>query len=137
MNYLLDTNVISDLRRPDRASIQFRDWTRKRHAEDMCISVVSVLEIEEGIRLKERQDKGQGLLLREWFERNILTQFEERILPVDIAIARRCAGLHVPNQLSYRDAFIAATALVHDLILVTRNVKDFHTSGAKVINPWD
>ena len=84
----------------------------------------------------ERRDKKQGAILRKWLNKNVLPAFSERVLPVDLAVARRCAGLHVPNPKSERDALIAATAIEHQMTIVTRNVSDFKHSGVKVFDPW-
>lgn len=74
--------------------------------------------------------------MRKWLNQNVLPTFSERVLPVDLAVARRCAGLHVPNPKSERDAMIAATAIEHQMTIVTRNVSDFRHSGVKVFDPW-
>ena len=98
---------------------------------------MSVYEIEVGIRRIERRDPAQGEILRTWFSRRILPSFRARILPIDEAIAMQCAQLHVPDPRPERDSFIAATALVHRLTLVTRNVRDFVDTGVKFFNPWE
>jgi predicted nucleic acid-binding protein len=84
----------------------------------------------------ERKDKGQGLRLREWFERKVLYKFHDRILPIDVEAARLCAQMHVPNRVSDRDALIAATALSRGFSVVTRNVKDFRATGVSLVDPW-
>lgn len=134
--HLLDTNVISIFRRPDKAPRQILDWAASVDAEDFYLSVITILEIEQGILLKARTDKAQADLYRDWLTNDILVRYEERILPVDLAIARRCARLHVPDPKSERDALIAATALVHGMTVVTRNEADFKATGVPLINPW-
>lgn len=134
--YLLDTNVISELRRPDRAAPAVLAWTRAVLPEQMFICSVTVFELELGVRQKERRDAAQGAMLRRWLEERVLPQFEGRTLGIDAAVARRCAALHSPNPAPERDAWIAATALVHRMIVVSRNTRDFSACGAQVINPW-
>lgn len=136
--YLLDTNVISELRKAnsDKADARVRQWASGVAAPQIYLSVISVLELETGVLRIERRDPVQGALLRTWLEGQVLKNLVERILPVDLPVARRCAQLHVPDPVSDRDALIAATALVHGLILVTRNVADFKATGAALLNPW-
>lgn len=134
--FLLDTNVVSELRRPERADTNVRAWASNTPAELYAISVVTVLELERGILLVERRDTAQGAVLRRWLERDILTPFATRILPIDVAIVRQCAALHVPDPRPERDALIAATALAHGLTIVTRNIGDFEPMGVALLNPW-
>ncbi|MBR0845939.1 MULTISPECIES: type II toxin-antitoxin system VapC family toxin [Bradyrhizobium] len=134
--FLLDTNVISELRRPDKAHRNVVAWANAIPAANFFISAISILEIELGARLIERKDAAQGALLRNWIDNHILARFEGRILAIDTAVARRCAQLHVPNPRAERDALIAATALVHGLTIVTRNVGDFEPTGVPLLNPW-
>jgi hypothetical protein len=134
--YLLDTNVVSELRKGARADASVRAWAAAVPAATFFLSVVTLLEIERGILLMERRDAEQAKQLRRWLEGQILPDFGDRILPVDAAVARRCAALHVPDPLPAGDALIAATALVHALTVVTRNVGDFERTGAAVLNPW-
>lgn len=134
---LLDTNVISALRHRNRAQSNVWYWASQFRFDDFYLSSMTVLEIEKGILLIERRDDVQGGILRRWLEGDILKNFSWRILPVDAAVARRSASLHVPNPRPERDALIAATALVHNLTLVTRNTKDFAETGVKLFNPWE
>lgn len=134
--FLLDTNVISELRRPDKVDRNVVAWANAAPVANFFISVISILEIELGARLIERRDAEQGALLRAWVDGQVLTRFEGRILTIDTAVAQRCAQLHVPNPRAERDALIAATALVHGLTVVTRNVGDFEPTGVPLLNPW-
>lgn len=134
--FLLDTNVVSELRRPERADPNVRVWASSTPAELYAISVVTVLELERGVLHVERRDAMQAAVLRRWLEHEILTPLADRILPIDTAIARRCANLHVPDPRPERDALIAATALTLGLTVVTRNVGDFEPMGVALLNPW-
>ena len=136
MTFLLDTNVVSDLRRPGRADAKLAAWAASAPASSTFLSVVTILEIELGARAVARRDAAQGRVLRRWIDEQILPRFEGRILPVDVAVVLRCAALHVPDPRPERDALIAATALVHGLTVVTRNVADFAPTKARVLNPW-
>jgi hypothetical protein len=93
--------------------------------------------LELGILLIERKDAHQGALLRSWLEQHVLPEFSGRTLPIDTAVAQRCARLHVPDKRGERDALIAATALVHGMTVVTRNVADFLPTGVSLVNPWE
>lgn len=136
--WVLDTNVVSELRkvRSGKADTRVAAWSEEVDAATLYLSAITVLELETGILLVERRDTAQGALLRIWLERHVLPAFEGRILPVDTAVARRCARLHVPDRHGERDALIAATALVHGMTVVTRNVQDFAPLGVEVVNPW-
>jgi predicted nucleic acid-binding protein len=135
--FLLDTNVVSELRRPRRTNANVAKWADSVSPSDLFLSSISILELETGALLLARRDGGQGGLIRQWIEERVLTAFAERILAVDTVVARRCALLHVPDPKPYRDALIAATALVHRLIVVTRNQADFEPMGVAVLNPWE
>ena len=135
--FLLDTNVVSELRRPHRTDPKVAAWADSVPPSDMFLSTITLLELETGALLLGRRDHGQGSLIRQWIEDRVLTAFAERILTVDTAVARRCAHLHVPNPKPYRDSLIAATALVHHLIVVTRNRADFEPMAVTVLNPWE
>lgn len=137
MTYLLDTNVVSELRKAaPRANPRVRTWAQAHPTSALWLSVVSVMEVEIGVGRTERRDARQGKVLRRWFERNLLPAFEDRLLPVDVAVARRAATLHVPDPRAERDVLIAATALVHGMTVVTRNVSDFAALDVDVIDPW-
>jgi predicted nucleic acid-binding protein len=135
--YILDTNVVSELRKAKKAHQNVRKWAQPLPAAGLYISVISELELEIGILLIERRDKEQGAILRAWMDRHVLPTFSGRILAIDTAVAQRCATLHVPDPRSDRDALIAATALEHGLTVATRNVADFEHMGVGVLNPWE
>lgn len=136
--FLLDTDVISELRKAKsgRASRNVVKWARSVSATALYLSAISILELETGVLLIERRDAAQGATLREWLDGQVLPSFAGRIIAIDTAIARCCASLHVPNRRADRDAFIAATALLHGMTVVTRNVADFAPTGVKTIDPW-
>ncbi|HAS50498.1 MAG TPA: VapC toxin family PIN domain ribonuclease [Gammaproteobacteria bacterium] len=136
--YLLDTNVVSELRKANsgKADTQVIRWASSVVTPQLYLSAISVLELEIGILRIERRDPTQGAVLRAWLEGQVLIAFAERILPVDLPVARRCAQLHIPDPAAEREALIAATALTHGLILVTRNIADFKATGAALLNPW-
>lgn len=137
MSYLLDTNVVSELRKPaPRADQAVRSWAGAREPSELYLSAVTILEIEVGIARLSRRDQGQAARLRVWLEEEVLDLFSGRILSIGVAEVRRAAWLHVPDPRPERDALIAATAAVHDLTVVTRNVADFAPLGVAVINPW-
>jgi predicted nucleic acid-binding protein len=135
--FLLDTNVISELRRPDKADRNVAVWANALPAASFFISAISILEIELGVLLIARKDAAQGAVLRGWIDHQILPRFDGRVLAIDTAVAQRCARLHVPNPRAERDALIAATALRHGLTVVTRNIADFEPMGVALINPWE
>jgi len=138
MMFVLDTNVISELRkvRLDKADAKVRAWTASVEASDLFISAITVMELELGVLSIERKDVKQGALLRSWLDQQVLAEFSGRTLPVDTAVAQRCARLHVPDRRCERDALIAATALVHGMTVVTRNTADFEPTGVPLVNPW-
>ena len=134
--YILDTNVISELRKGTRAQRSVRMWAQALPTASLYLSVVSILELEIGMLLVQRRDQKQGAILRAWIDAHVLPSFSGRILSIDTIVAQRCAALHVPNPRSDRDALIAATALVHGMTVVTRNLSHFQATGVAVINPW-
>ncbi len=111
-------------------------WTETVDAGDMFISAITVMEIEKGILSLIRRDARQGNVLRKWFSSAVMVEFKNRILPFNSEAALYCASLHVPDRRPVNDAMIAATAYCHDMILVTRNVKDFDSLGVRLLNPW-
>jgi predicted nucleic acid-binding protein len=137
MSFLLDTNVISEMRRPERAAAGVLNWMESRADGTLWCSVISILELEMGALQALRRDRLKGTMLRTWLEDRVLPRFGDRIIPIDTAVALKCAALHVPDPKPDRDAYIAATALVHDMTVVTRNTRDFATSGVRLFNPWE
>lgn len=136
--YLLDTNVVSELRKAQagKADKSVKAWANSVSATSMFLSAITILELETGILLVERRDPTQGAVLRTWLDGHVLPAFSDRILAVDVAVAQRCAKLHVPDPRAHRDSLVAATALVHGMTVVTRNVVDFKPTGVKIFNPW-
>ncbi|OCA53002.1 Toxin FitB [Photorhabdus namnaonensis] len=138
MMFVLDTNVVSELRkvREGKANASVAAWAESVDATELFLSAITIMELETGILQIERRDITQGALLRSWFNHHVIPEFTGRILPVDTAVAQRCARLHVPDPCSERDALIAATALVHGMTVVTRNVINFELTGVPILNPW-
>jgi hypothetical protein len=138
--FVLDTNVVSELRkvRSGKAAAVVADWAAEVPSAQMFISVITIHELEHGVLLAERADPAQGRVLRTWLDDSVPAAFAERILPVDEAVARRAAGLHVPDPAPFRDALIGATALTHGMTVATRNVRDFERFvDLAVVNPWE
>lgn len=134
--YLIDTDVISALRRRHLVEPRVLAWFDATADIDMFLSSVTLLEIEYGAVLRRHRDEAQGRLFIDWIRRLILPSFSGRIIAFDANAALRCAALHVPDPRPERDAMIAATALVHGLTVVTRNVMDFAPMGVQIFNPW-
>ena len=139
MMFVLDTNVVSELRkvRLGKADVSVAAWAQSVDAADLFVSAITIMELELGVLSIERKDATQGAMLRAWLEQHVLPEFSGRTLPVDTAVAQRCARLHVPDKRGERDALIAATALVHGMTVVTRNVVDFKPTGVATVNPWE
>ena len=139
MMYVLDTNVVSELRkvRTGKADPSLAAWTESVDAADLFVSVITIMELELGVLSIERKDAAQGAALRTWLEQYVLPEFSGRTLPVDTAVAQRCARLHIPDKRGERDALIAATALVHGMTVVTRNTADFQSTGVTLLNQWE
>ncbi len=139
MMYVLDTNVLSELRKArfGKADANVAAWADSVDAADLFVSAITIMELELGVMSIERKDAAQGAMLRSWLEQHVLPEFSGRTLPVDTAVARRGARLHVPDKCGERDALIAATALVHGMAVVTRNVADFKPTGVTIVNPWE
>ena len=134
--FILDTNVISELRRPEKSDPKVAAWAASIPLANIFLSAVTIFEIELGALSVERRDAVQGRILRAWIDEQVMPRFDKRILPFDTAVAQRCARLHVPDPRAERDAMIAATALVHGMTVVTRNVADFQSTAVPILNPW-
>lgn len=136
--FLLDTNVVSELRKAKAGKADRRvvTWAAGVATGSLYLSVITVLELETGVLLIERRDRAQGSVMRKWMDEQVMPAFAGRILAVDVQVALRCAKLHVPDRLSDRDALIAATALVHGMTVATRNVADFKAAKVALIDPW-
>jgi len=136
--YLLDTNVISELRKATsgKSDKNVVRWAKNIQSSSLFLSVITILELETGILLVERRDPSQGHVLRLWLNSHVFPAFSGRILTLDIAVAQRAAQLHISDPRSDRDAIIAATALVHGMTVVTRNISDFNQTGVEMLNPW-
>jgi toxin FitB len=137
--FLLDTNVVSELRKAGSglADANVVAWLSAEDASSFYLSAITVMELELGILLKARKDAAQGARLRAWMDSHVMPEFSQRTLSVDSAVALRCARLHVPDPRPERDSLIAATALVHGMTMVTRNVEDFAGMGLTFVNPWE
>ncbi|GAA3657728.1 type II toxin-antitoxin system VapC family toxin [Microbacterium marinilacus] len=135
MRYLLDTNILSDHYEGTSASLDA--WMSARAEDEIAISVITVLELDVGVRRAERRDPASGARLRVWLDDAVRPLFAGRILPVDERVALAAAGFQAPDPMPQMDALIAATALVHGVTLVTRNVKDVERTGIAILNPWD
>ena len=135
--FVLDTNVVSELRRRDRAHPSVLAWASSRPPSEFFLSAITVLELELGAQLVQRRDPQQGAVLRAWIDGKVLPEFDRRILPIDKTVAIRSARLHVPNPRSERDALIAATAFVHGMTILTRNIAEFQETEVSLVNPWN
>ena len=138
--FVLDTNVVSELRkvRGGKANPGVAEWAEQIPSAELFISAITIHELENGVLLMERSDPAQGALLRAWLDHSVAAAFKGRVLPVDERVARRAAALHVPDPAPFRDALIGATALVHEMTVVTRDLKDFQRfHKLDVLNPWN
>jgi predicted nucleic acid-binding protein len=137
--FVLDTNIVSELRkvRSGKANVGVASWAEQVPSAELFISAITIHELEHGVLLMERSDPSQGAVLRAWLDQSVSAAFKNRVLPVDERVARRAAGLHVPDPAPFRDALIGATALAHDMTVVTRDLKDFQRfAELDVLNPW-
>lgn len=137
--FLIDTNVLSEMRkfRGGRADARVVEWVRGQRLSDCYLSVITILELKVGVLRHARKDAAQAKVYQDWLHRVLEVEFRDRILPVDLDVASRCAALHVPDPRPDRDALIAATALAHGFTVATRNTKDLAPMGVLQVNPWD
>jgi hypothetical protein len=138
LKYLLDTNVVSELRKvgDGKADLTVTAWLSAQDSRDLYISAITILELERGILSIKRRDPAQGARLRTWMDSRVRPESAQRIIAIDEAIATRCAHLHIPDRRNEADALIAATAAVHGLVVVTRNIRDFEGTGVVLVDPW-
>lgn len=137
MSFLLDTNVLSELRKASRAHPRVLAWAGDQDADRYFISVITLLEVERGVLRIERRDPAGGRTYRRWFNDEVLGVFADRTIPIDRPVARFAAQLHVPDPAPENDTLLAATAIFHGLTVITRNTKDFERAGVPVVNPWE
>jgi len=137
--YLLDTNIISELKKLDSGKIhpQVQRWAYSINLMQTKISVVSITEIRTGILSLARKDQAQAASLDNWFTNRLLPAYRTRTLSVDTEVALICAQLHIPTKRPINDAYIAATAIAHNLTPVTRNVRDFQGLPLMLENPFE
>jgi predicted nucleic acid-binding protein len=139
MSFLVDTNVVSEFRKlqSGRADARVSRWAEATPADVLWISVISLGELELGVRLMERRDAAQGRMLRDWLEGTVVPGFADRILPVDADVARVAAAWSVPDPAPLADSLIGATASMAGLTVATRNVSHFERfAGLQTVNPW-
>ena len=136
--FVLDTNVVSELRKAKsgKADPNVTSWAASVAPGSLFLSAITILELEAGVLSIERRDASQGGILRAWLDGHVLPAFAGRVLAIDVTVAQRCARLHVPDRRAERDALIAATAIVHGMTIITRNVADFEPTGVAILNPW-
>ncbi|MDB6080253.1 MAG: VapC toxin protein [Akkermansiaceae bacterium] len=134
--YLLDTNVLSELRKGRRCDPSVALWQAGLTANDQFVSVISLMEIQSGILAARRSDERFADLLADWYENRVKPTFDGRVLGIDLEIAERCSLLMNQRTRGLSDALIAATAHVLGFTLVTRNVDDFRDTGIRLVNPW-
>ena len=136
--YLLDTETAAELRKASmrRGDQSLRDWAGSVDVKDVYLSAITLQELEMGVRLSERDDPKRGAVLRDWMSRQVLHHLSARVLPINTAIALKAAELHGQRARTLSHAFIAATASVQGLSVVTRKVASFSDMGVSIVNPW-
>lgn len=134
MSWLVDTNILSELRKGDRTDPGIRAWFAEAREEELFTSVLVLGEVRRGIESIRRRDEPSALALEQWLTR-LTMSFAERVLPIDARVADRWGALNVPDPVPTVDGLLAASALVHDLVLVTRNVRDVAGTGVQVLDP--
>ncbi|WP_295452717.1 type II toxin-antitoxin system VapC family toxin [uncultured Thiodictyon sp.] len=135
MGFLIDTNVISELRKGKKANAKVRQWFESTDESDIYLSALTLGEIRNGVERLRRRDPASAAVLESWLGQ-LVESTTDRVLPVTPEIADRWGRLGVPDPLPVIDSLLAATALVHGLILVTRNVSDVERTGVSVFNPF-
>jgi toxin FitB len=135
VKFLLDTNVISEIRKRDRAHPNVVQWVTRTPVDEIATSVLVLAEIRHGIELKRRSDPEQAESLDRWFLQ-MRTRLGGRVLPIDEPVAEAWALLGIPNPLPLIDGLLVATAKVHGLIFVTRNVADIVVTGVPLLDPF-
>jgi toxin FitB len=133
--FILDTNVVSELRRPQKANASVLKWAAQNSVQHFFLSVITMYELERGMLMVAKRNQGHAEILRRWIDDQVLKIFAGRILSIDESVALRCAQM-LAEPATERDCFIAASALIHGMTVVTRNVLDFEKSGAPLFNPW-
>lgn len=136
MGYLIDTNVAAELRKAGAANPHFIAWSARVQRSTMFLSVLVIGEIRRGVEIIRRKDSTQAQVLERWLGA-LVTSFDGRILPVTQQIAEEWARRSVPDKLPVVDGLLAATAIVHGHILVTRNVRDVVRTGVPLLNPFE
>ncbi|MBC5765469.1 type II toxin-antitoxin system VapC family toxin [Ramlibacter albus] len=136
MMFVLDTNVVSELRKGAKANANVSSWAAAHATTSFYISVVTLLELEHGVLLKEKKDPKQGQVLRNWLSGQVMPAFHHRTLDINSEVALECARLHAADPQSYRDSLIAATALVAGMTVVTRDTAPFGAMKVPFVNPW-
>ena len=136
MSYLLDTNVISELRKGERRDANVARWYESLAEDEVFLSVLTIGELRRGVALIRRRDSTSADRLDAWLA-GVASGHADRILPVDAVVAERWGRLNVPGTLPVVDGLLAATALTHGLTLATRNIKDVQGTGVLCVNPFD
>lgn len=135
MGYLIDTNILSELQKGERADPGVRNWYSSTRGDELYLSVLVLGEVRQGIERLRRRDPDQALRLEQRMAL-IRARLADRVLPISVAVAERWGRNNVPDALPVIDGLLAATALEHGLILVTRNVRDVQRSGVLLLNPF-
>jgi predicted nucleic acid-binding protein len=136
VTFLLDTTVLAELRKGDRANANVRSWFDALDPSEIRLSVVTVGEIRRGVENVQRRDPAAASALERWLAR-LVRDYGDAILPIDVAVAEAWGRLNVPNAVPSIDGLLAATAQVYGLTLATRNTRDVARTGIEVVNPFD
>jgi predicted nucleic acid-binding protein len=136
MSFVLDTNVISAARRVEKQAIAFQNFMRDFDVNEAFLSSISIMELRFGIQREKRRDPEFAGDLSRWLDEIVLPEFADRLLSFDVAVALRAGGLPTSEKRPSADAMIAATALEHNLQVVTRNIAHFKALGAPCLDPW-